>query len=76
MNRYWISAVTLMLVLGVTGYALAQPTGLQSGMMGGNVMGGGMMNGMMNMMSRQPLTQEQIESFAQQQRVTVSRPGR
>ena len=44
MNRYWILAVTLTLVLGVAGYTLAQPADPPSGMMGqtGNMMGPGM----------------------------------
>lgn len=85
-RNLWILAAALTLVLGVTGYTLAQSAGPQGGqggmmghgmgMMGGGMMGqggqGGMMgSGMMTMMSGQPLTQEQLEQFAQQHGITV-----
>ena len=77
MKKLWIFAAALVLVLGIAGYTLAQSAGPQGGMMGhgigGGMMGqGGMMSGgMMNMMSGQPLTQEQLEQFAQQHGITV-----
>jgi hypothetical protein len=77
MKKLWIFAAALVLVLGIAGYTLAQSAGPQGGMMG-HGMGGGMMGqgsmmsgGMMNMMSGQPLTQEQLEQFAQQHGITV-----
>ena len=88
MKTFWILAAAFVLVLGVTGYTIAQSAGPQGGMMGpgmgmmgsgmgmmGNGQGGMMMGsgmvGMMTMMMGQPLTQEQLEQFAQQHGITV-----
>lgn len=76
MKRVMVLAAALLLVLGVAGYTLAQMGGVQGGMMGPGMMGQGghgamMGGGMMNMMSGQPLTQEQLEQFAQQHGITV-----
>ena len=85
MKNFWILAAAVVLVLGITGYTLAQSAGPQGGMMGhGMGMGGGAMSqggmvgqgnmmsgGMMSMMSGQPLTQEQLEQFAKQHGITV-----
>jgi len=83
MKKVIVLAVALVLVLSIAGYTLAQSAGPQGGMMG-HGMGGGMMGqggmtgqgntmsgGMMNMMSGQPLTQEQLEQFANQHGITV-----
>jgi hypothetical protein len=77
MKRGMVLVATLLLVLGVAGYTLAQSAGPQGGTpghgMGGGMMGKGdmMSGGMMNMMSGQPLTQEQLEQFATQHGITV-----
>lgn len=80
MKTFWILAAAFVLVLGVTGYTIAQSVGPQGGMMGPGMgkMGDGMMGqggmmggGMMNMMMGQPLTQEQLEQFAQQHGISV-----
>lgn len=84
MKKLWIMAAALVLVLGAAGYTIAQSTGTtmpQGGMMGPGMMGGGMMgggqggmmmgSGMMNMMMGQPLSQEQLEQFAEQHGITV-----
>jgi hypothetical protein len=72
MKKVIVLAVALVLLLGIAGYTLAQSAGPQGGMMGQG-MGGHMMGqgGMMSMMSGQPLTQEQLEQFAQQHGITV-----
>ncbi len=78
----WIVAAAVVIVLGATGYTLAQSAGGGPGtgqggpgaMMGPGMgmMGGGMMgSGMMNMMMGQPLTPEQLEQFAKQHGITV-----
>lgn len=72
-----IVAVAVLLAVGIAGYALAQSTGpgMHGGMMGqGQGMGmmqGGMMGVMGSMMSGQPLSQEQLDQFAQQHGITV-----
>ena len=82
-QNLWIAAAAVVLVLGTTGYTIAQSTGSGPqgmmgsgmGMTGGNMMGqGGMMGsgmmGMMTMMSGQPLTPEQLDQFAKQHGIT------
>ncbi|MCX5733370.1 MAG: hypothetical protein NTW68_03455 [candidate division NC10 bacterium] len=74
-----VVAVTVLLGVGFAGYALAQSAGagMHGGMMGpgqGHGMGmmqGGMMGVMGSMMSGQPLSQEQLDQFAQQHGITV-----
>jgi hypothetical protein len=74
-----VVAVTVLLAVGFAGYALAQSAGagMHGGMMGpgqGHGMGmmqGGMMGVMGSMMSGQPLSQEQLDQFAQQHGITV-----
>lgn len=58
-----VVAVTVLLAVGFAGYALAQSAG--SGMHGG------MMGVMGSMMPGQPLSQEQLDQFAQQHGITV-----
>lgn len=80
-KNLWIAATAVVLVLGTTGYTIAQSTGSgPQGMMGsgmgmmgqgsqGGMMGSGMM-AMMSMMSGQPLTPEQLDQFAKQHGIT------
>ena len=72
-----VVAVTVLLAVGFAGYALAQSagSGMHGGMMGqgghGAMTGGGMMGVMGSMMSGQPLSQEQLDQFAQQHGITA-----
>ena len=72
-----VVAVTVLLAVGFAGYALAQSAGagMHGGMMGqgghGAMTGGGMMGVMGSMMSGQPLSQEQLDQFAQQHGITA-----
>ena len=74
-----VVAVTVLLAVGFAGYALAQSAGagMHGGMMGpgqGHGMGimqGGMMGVMGSMMSGQPLSEEQLDQFAQQHGITA-----
>lgn len=66
-RNLWIAAAAVVLVLGTTGYTIAQsPGGEPQGMMGSGM---GMM-AMMSMMSGQPLTPEQVDQFAKQHGIT------
>ncbi len=82
MRKFTVVTVALILVLGFASYTLAQVGGTQGGMMGPGMTGqdgamghsgqGVTMGGwMMSMMHGQPLTQEQLDKFAQQHGMTV-----
>jgi hypothetical protein len=74
-----IVAMTVLLAVGIAGYAMAQSAGpgMHGGMTGpgqGHGMGmmqGGMTGVMGSMMSGQPLSQEQLDQVAQKHGITV-----
>lgn len=71
MKKTVVVMAVLALVLGAAGYTLAQMGG-QGGMMGqgGGMMGPGMM-GQGGMMTGQPLTQEQLQQFAERHKISL-----